>query len=198
MKLISIIILNFFIYINCALDCTEIKPDYSSDCILSDKDLRNVENFKYCCYHEFVNNINTIKKCLPYTEAQYKKLYYDIYFSEEAYFQDRYLKRFICNSRSIPQVENEETEETGCNSIKPSNAADCKLSRKEYIEGGVDLCCYVQDSTKIAPYCRGYNKSDIDSEITEIRRYTSSISTFVCLSASFLKVSFFIIAILLL
>ena len=208
MKLISIVILCLFIYIKCDLNCINISPYYSSDCVLSDQDLRNTTNLKYCCYLEFekynyysysgARYSTTIKKCFPYNQTEYNKVYnyYDTYYYSKYYPLYGELNYIKCNNRSL--YEEEKTTETGCNSIKPSTASDCKLSTNEQYYN--NLCCYVQDTSHVYPYCQKYTKSEVDSETTNMRRYTSSKSTFVCISsqASFLKISFFIIGILLL
>ena len=208
MKLISIVILCLLIYIKCDLNCINIDPYYSSDCVLSDQDLRNTTNLKYCCYLEFAEyssyysgsryKTSTTKKCFPYNQTEYNKVYYNY----NTYYYDKYYYLYgdrveiKCNNRSL--YEEEKTTETGCNSIKPSTASDCKLSTNEQYYN--NLCCYVQDTSHAYPYCKKYTKSEVDSETTNMRRYTSSKSTFVCISsqASFLKISFFIIGILLL
>ena len=208
MKLISIVILCLFIYIKCDINCINISPYYSSDCVLSDQDLRNSTNLKYCCYLEFAEyssnyygsryKISTTKKCFPYNQTEYNKVYnhYNSYYYDKYYYLYGELEDIKCNNRSL--YEEEKTTETGCNSIKPSTASDCKLSTNEKYYN--NLCCYVQDTSHISPYCKKYTKSEVDSETTNMRRYTSSKSTFVCISsqASFLKISFFIIGILLL
>ena len=207
MKLISIVILCLFIYIKCDLNCIYIDPDYSSDCVLSDQDLRNTTNLKYCCYLEFekynyysysgARYSTTIKKCFPYNQTEYNKVYnyYDTYYYSKYYPLYGELNYIKCNNRSL--YEEEKTTETGCNSITPYSASDCKLSTNEQYSG--NLCCYVQDSSHIYPYCKKYTKSEANSRAYDITSRTSSV-TFVCISsqASFLKISFFIIGILLL
>ena len=207
MKLISIVILCLFIYIKCDLNCINISPYYSSDCVLSDQDLRNSTNLKYCCYLEFAEyssnyygsryKISTTKKCFPYNQTEYNKVYnhYNSYYYDKYYYLYGELEDIKCNNRSL--YEEEKTTETGCNSITPSSASDCKLSTNEQYYN--NLCCYVQDTSHIYPYCKKYTKSEANSRAYDITSRTSPV-TLVCISsqASFLKISFFIIGILLL
>ena len=207
MKLISIVILCLFIYIKCDLNCININPDYSSECVLSDQDLRNTTNLKYCCYLKFekysyssysgTRYTTTTKKCFPYNQTEYNKVYnyYDTYYYSKYYNLYGDLVDIKCNNRSL--YEEEKTTETGCNSITPSSASDCKLSTNEQYYN--NLCCYVQDTSHIYPYCKKYTKSEANSRAYDITSRTSPV-TFVCISsqASFLKITFLIIGILLL
>lgn len=205
MKSISIVILCLFIYTKCDLNCINISPYYSSDCVLSDQDLRNSSNFRYCCYLKFekynsyYGTYSTTKKCFPYNQTEYNKVkrafdnggYYDY----NHYLLYGELDSLFCNNRTL---EDDYSKETGCNGIKPSSASDCVLSTNEYNQN--NLCCYIKDTSHNSPYCKKYTKSEAKSKASDINSITSSISTFVCISssASFLKISFFIIAILLL
>jgi hypothetical protein len=121
--------------------------------------------------------------------------HYNTYYYDKYYFLYGELEDIKCNNRSL--YEEEKTTETGCNSIKPSTASDCKLSTNEQYYN--NLCCYVQDTSHAYPYCKKYTKSEANSRAYDITSRTSPV-TFVCISsqASFLKISFFIIGILLL
>ena len=120
---------------------------------------------------------------------------YNTYYYDKYYFLYGELENIKCNNRSL--YEEEKTTETGCHSIQPSTASDCKLSTNEQYYN--NLCCYVQDTSHISPYCKKYTKSEANSRAYDITSRTSPV-TFVCISsqASFLKISFFIIGILLL
>lgn len=210
MKLISILSICLFIYIKSEYNCIDINPSYSSDCVLSDMDLRNITNLKYCCYHEFEKYSNnydyygsriktTTRKCIPYNQSQYEDVKYDFDYN---YYYDSYysyyygeLIRLVCNNRSTYQTQN--TQNNSCNSIIPSRASDCKLSSSESYSSNV--CCYVKDSIQTLPYCKRYTKAEVNTETYNINSRTSTKSL-VCISsqASFLKVSFLIIGILLL
>ena len=135
MKLISILSICLFNYIKSDNNCIDINPTNSSDCVLSDMDLRNITNLKYCCYHEFkkltINFddygkriITTTRKCIPYNQSQYqvvKNEYdYDIYYDLNYTIHYGDLKKLVCNNRS--------TQDNSCNSIIPERAIFLKVA----------------------------------------------------------------------
>ena len=211
MKLILIVILSLFIYIKCDKNCKDISPKDSLDCMLSEQDMNNSPYFKYCCYHKFMKvyekndgtrTYSFSEKCFPYNYTEYNKVKTSLFDTQsyyDSYYYDSYgeLQEFICNNRSIVEIEKVKANETICNNIIPSSINDCKMSHTESKEYFNHSCCYVQDYTHILPYCKRYTQSEINTRAKNINSTTSPI-IFVCHSGSFLNVSFFIILILLL
>ena len=101
------------------IDCSNIVPKSSSDCILSEKEKSETGYFayKYCCYE--LDSLGSYVKCTAYTESSYKLLKTD--------------KSEPCYNETNPAPND-------CQYISPEKSSDCVLSendKKKY-----HYCCY--------------------------------------------------------
>ena len=211
MKLRFVISLFLLTIYKCDYDCIDISPSYqSSSCVLSDLDLKNSSNLRYCCYIEYdlyrYNNYyssnykyeGTYSKCMPYNSTGYDAIRYiynnDQKFESYSYSSYKKISKIQCNYRA-----KEETNQVSeyCDDIEPEKASDCKFS---YSESSYNkYCCYVKDSNSYYPYCKSYTKSEIDTKTSNYYSTSTSTSIFVCTSStSYIKISILILLSLLL
>ena len=210
MKLRFVISLFLLTIYKCDFNCIDITPTYETSCVLSDQDLKNSSNLRYCCYIEYdlynyyyyssnYKYEGSYSKCMPYNVTGYNAVKYMFDYAQkfENYYNSNYKKitDLKCNYRN-----KEETTNKGeyCDDIEPEKASDCKFS---YLESTYNnYCCYVKDSSSSYPYCKSYTKSEVDSKTSSISNYYStSTSVFVCTSSnSYIKISILIFLSLLL
>lgn len=212
MKLRFVLFLFLLTIYKCDYNCIDISSASEKNCVLSDLDLKNSSNLRYCCYIEYklykyyynygyynYQYEGTYSKCMPYNLTGYEAIQY-IYNNDEKFenYYDNNYKKIIdiqCNYRN-----KEETTNKGeyCDDIEPEKASDCKFS---YLESTYNnYCCYVKDSSSSYPYCKSYTKSEVDSKASTISSfYSTSTSVFVCTSStSYIKISILIFLSLLL
>lgn len=210
MKLRFVISLFLLTIYKCDYDCRDISPIYESSCVLSDLDLKNSSNLRYCCYIEYdlyrYNNYyssnykyeGTYSKCMPYNSTGYDAIHYiynnNLKFESYSYSSYKQISKIQCNYRA-----KEETNQVSeyCDDIEPEKASDCKFS---YSESSYNkYCCYVKDSNSYYPYCKSYTKSEIDTKTSNYYSTSTSTSIFVCTSStSYIKISILILLSLLL
>ena len=212
MKLGLVIFLFILTIYKCELNCANIVPLSSSDCVLSDLDLKNSSNLRYCCYLElyrykyssYSNRYiidKTDKRCVPYNETGYDAMKFKYnhslnYYSDYNSYEE--INNYECNYRSNYNYNNDNNQGEYCDDIEPTKASDCKFS---YSESSYNkYCCYVKDSSSIYPYCQSYTKSEVDTITSSISySYSTAKSVFVCTSsASYIKISILILLSLLL
>lgn len=212
MRLRFVISLFLLTIYKCDYNCIDITPTYETSCVLSDQDLKNSSNLRYCCYIKYdlykyyysypsynYEYETSYSKCMPYNVTGYNAVKYMFENNQrfEYYYNSNYklITHLKCNYRQ------EETTNKGdyCDEIEPEKASDCKFSNLESRYNN-NYCCYVKDSSSSYPYCKSYTKSEVDSKTSSISNYYStSTSVFVCTSSnSYIKISILIFLSLLL